>query len=74
MTIGEQIKLLRKEMGFSQSEFAELIGLTRYQTLQKIESGVREPSSPLLKKIAESLECDLVPPQLVRKENKKGMK
>ena len=39
LEIGKQIKILRKERGYTQEEFAKLIGISR-ATLSKLENGI----------------------------------
>lgn len=56
MTIGEKIKALRKDKGYTQEELAEYAG-TKKQTIHKYETGIIEniPASKI-KLIAEKLE------------------
>lgn len=54
MTIGERIKILRKNKNRSQAEFAQSIGLKPNQ-LSKIENGFSAPSLNTIKRIAEEL-------------------
>lgn len=61
MTIGEQIKEKRKESGISMEKLAELSNLKGGRnTVYKYESGIIYPSFPVLKKISEILNCELV--------------
>lgn len=56
MTLGEKIKMLRKENGYTQEELADYAG-TKKQTIHKYETGIIEniPASKI-KLIAEKLE------------------
>ena len=54
MTVGEQIKTIRKKKGLTQKQLAELTGLIE-PTIRKYESGQRTPKSDNLIKIAEAL-------------------
>lgn len=39
----EKIKALRERLGYTQSEFAQKLGYSRYQTVLEFESGKRKP-------------------------------
>jgi len=52
------IKRIREEKGFSQTEFAEKVGI-RHWHLCKVENGQSRPSVPLLEKIASELGVEL---------------
>jgi putative transcriptional regulator len=52
--VNNNIAKLRKEKGYSQKEFAEMIGITHWW-LNHIESGKRPPSLTLVYTIAEKL-------------------
>lgn len=55
--IGDNIRKLRKQRGYSQEEFAELVGFSRsYYT--EIETGKRNISVLNLVKITEALKAD----------------
>lgn len=54
MSIGEQIKAIRKQKGLTQKQLAELTGLLE-PTIRKYESGQRIPKSDNLIKIASAL-------------------
>ena len=56
--IGDIIKLLRKEKGFTQKTFASEINIPR-TTYANYEANKREPSIEMLKKIAKALEVPL---------------
>lgn len=51
MTIGEQIRFLRKHIGYTQKELGRLSG-TSERTIQQYENGKREPRIKQLQKIA----------------------
>ena len=51
-----KIKDLRLKKGYSQEEFAELIGIV-VSSVRCMESGSKTPSAGLLKKIAVVLDC-----------------
>ena len=55
MTTGRKIKKLRKEQGFSQGEFADLVGKSR-RTIQHYEAGTTDIPIAVLKEIAEILD------------------
>lgn len=59
MTLGEQIKKRRNELKITQDELAEKCGLSSKRVIFDYESGRISPSIGTLKKIAESLDCDL---------------
>uniref|UniRef100_UPI00355C9ED4 DBP48 n=1 Tax=synthetic construct TaxID=32630 RepID=UPI00355C9ED4 len=52
--IGKEVKERRKELGLTQRELAEKLGVSR-STVSDIENGRRLPSEELLKKIKEIL-------------------
>lgn len=54
MTIGQTIKKLRKQKGFTQSQLGEAIGVT-FQQVQKYESGKNHPSINRIHDIAKVL-------------------
>lgn len=55
MTTGERIKRRRTDLGLTQADLAELIGLTNKATICKVEKGDWEPSYKLLRKYAAAL-------------------
>ncbi len=55
MDIGLRIKSFRTKQELTQQELADLVGIT-VSTVQKYESGERNPSSSNLKKIAQALD------------------
>lgn len=55
-TIGDKIKQARIEKGWSQSNLAQRLGLTAYQTIQHWEAGRTSPRHKRLRGIAEVLE------------------
>lgn len=55
MTTGERIKQRRIELGLTQTELADLMGLTNKTTICKVEKGGWEPSYKLLKRYAAAL-------------------
>lgn len=52
--LGRKIQKLRKERGYSQEEFAEVLGISRTH-MGHIEQGRKAPSFKLLEKIAKQL-------------------
>lgn len=56
MTLGENIKSIRKKKGIKQSELASKLEVT-VRTIQNYESGNREPNMETLIKICTALEC-----------------
>ncbi len=52
MHIGENIKFLRSEHGYSQEELAKALGYKSYTTITKWESGVSEPTLKMTNEIA----------------------
>ena len=57
--IGNNLKRLRLEKGFKQSELAEIVGVED-KTISRIEVGGNYPSMVLLVRLAESLDCEFV--------------
>ena len=47
-----KVKLLRKKRGWTQSEFGEMLGVSR-QSVHSIETGKYDPSLPLAFRIAD---------------------
>lgn len=58
MKLGEKIKQLRKSKGISQEELASMLKINR-NYLSRIETGKSEPTSSILKQIAEIFSIDL---------------
>lgn len=56
--VGERVKRLRKNIGYSQEELAEKATLD-YTSVQNIESGSRNPSLKTLSKIARALKVSV---------------
>lgn len=56
--IGNNLKRLRLEKGFKQSELAEIVGVED-KTISRIEVGGNYPSMDLLVRLAEALDCEL---------------
>lgn len=54
MTIGNNVRLLRKRSGLSQAELAQKVGVWQTQ-ISQIESGAANPSLDLLQRIAQTL-------------------
>jgi transcriptional regulator with XRE-family HTH domain len=60
--VGDRIRKIRKEKGYTQDQFAELTGLNRVH-LYRLESGKQSMTLRTLKLIADTLEvrvCDLI--------------
>lgn len=58
MKLGEKIKQLRKSKGISQEELASMLKINR-NYLSRIETGKSEPTSSILKNVAEIFSIDL---------------
>lgn len=58
MKLGEKIKQLRKSKGISQEELASMLKINR-NYLSRIETGKSEPTSGVLKDIAQIFSIDL---------------
>ena len=56
MTIGERIKLRRKELGLTQTELAEKMGLTSKTTICKAETKDFNPTMDRVKEFAKALD------------------
>ena len=54
MTIGENIKMIRKNQGISQKELADKMGVTSSQ-IYYYEKGLRNPSEKHLQRFADAL-------------------
>lgn len=57
MAIGEQIKTLRKKMGYTQKQLAEKCGMAEI-TIRQYELNKREPRQETIEKIATALGVD----------------
>lgn len=56
MSVGENLRILRKSKGFTQSELGSKIGVTQ-QAVQQYEKGYMTLSIALLVEISRVLEC-----------------
>ena len=56
--IAQRIRARRIELGFTQQQFAEMIGVT-YQQTHKYERGVNRVSGGMLAQIADALDVDV---------------
>ena len=54
----EGMKAIRNKKGLTQRELSEKVGCSTIM-IQSLEQGLRNGSLPLLKKIAEVLECNI---------------
>jgi transcriptional regulator with XRE-family HTH domain len=54
-----QIKTIRETLGMSQQQLANKISSTQ-KTISKIEGGIHNPKVDTLKRIADSLDCELI--------------
>lgn len=61
MKISENIRVLRKDAGFTQKQLAEKVGLSE-QAIRMYELGKRDPSVDVIKRIGEAL--DVAPESL----------
>lgn len=57
MTIGELIKIRRKELGMTQDELARLTGYSGKGAITKIETGVNDLNQTKIKIFAQALRC-----------------
>ncbi len=55
---GDVLKRVREQKGLTQGELADKVGVCRV-TITRIETGARNPSMPLLQKIANALKVEL---------------
>ena len=53
--IGQRVKIARREKGFTQESFSEMLGIST-EHLSRIETGAYRPSIQLIEKICSSLE------------------
>jgi len=58
MTLGEKLSKLRKESGYTQEQFAEILGVSR-QSISKWESDMAYPETDKLIKIGKIFECSM---------------
>lgn len=58
MTIGENIKRIRKERKISQVELSQMIGVTQ-SFVSKMESDARLPNLVVSKQLAKVLNCEI---------------
>lgn len=56
MGLGDRIRKKRTDLGLSQTQLANKVGYTSRSTVNKIESGARQPTAKDLPKIAEALD------------------
>lgn len=56
MTIGDRIREKREKKGLTQVELAEALGITK-QAVNSWEKGTQNPSSVILRYVADELEC-----------------
>jgi transcriptional regulator with XRE-family HTH domain len=61
MLLGEKIKLLRKDRGYSYRKLAELSGISSYSYIRNIEKGtVQDPALSTVMKLARGLGVNMV--------------
>ena len=72
MTVGERIKLRRRELGLTQTELAERMGLTSKTTICKAETKDFNPTTDRVKEFAKAL--GVTPAYLMGWENDKEKK
>ena len=58
VSLGENIKEIRKNKGYTQKQLAEKLG-TSPQNLAQYENGKRQPKLETIKKMADALECSV---------------
>lgn len=59
MTLGRNIRYLRKQHGWSQEHLANLLGYKNYTSIQKWESGVAEPRFATVQSLAQLFGVDI---------------
>lgn len=59
LSIGEQIKLIRTQLGMSQTILARLAGIPQ-STISRIEQDQQDPNLSTLQKIFSVISCDLI--------------
>lgn len=57
--IGKRIRARRKELGLSQEELANRMGLKSKSTICKIERGEDNLTTPIVKRYAQALDCSV---------------
>ena len=57
MSIGERIKERREELGITQIQLAELIGVTK-GAIGNYETDANSPKASIMYKVFEALQCD----------------
>jgi transcriptional regulator with XRE-family HTH domain len=67
MTYAEAIKELRKKLILTQTEFAELLGVS-FQSINRWENGKHEPTIKIRRKIVEICKANNI--DMVEKKNK----
>lgn len=60
MKLPENIRLYRKQKGFSQEDIAKLLGYKSFTTIQKWETGLAEPPIGKLYELANILNVDIL--------------
>lgn len=58
MSLGEQLRALRRSMGFTQQKLADDVGVSRIY-IQALESDRRTPSMKLLQRLSDTLQASL---------------
>lgn len=58
MSVGENVRRIREDAGYTQAWLAEQVGITQAMLCQ-IERGKKEPSLKVAKWIAEALDCTI---------------
>lgn len=59
MTVGDNIKLFRKERGLTQKQLADMLGIAP-NTVAQYELGISQPKLEQLQKIAEALHVSII--------------
>lgn len=59
MTLGKNIRYLRRQRGWSQEHLADLLGYKNYTSIQKWESGVSEPRFATVQALAKIFDVDI---------------
>lgn len=58
MSIGENIRYLRKQAGLTQKKLAEIVGVNEV-TIRSYEAGKYEPKTEILYKLRKALDCNI---------------
>ena len=58
LTLGQKIRLRRKELGYTQQDLADMVGFTSKTAIAKIEAGERQISIHKINVFASALEVD----------------